>query len=133
MCCNLFWSSLGNVDVNTLKKVIKELTEEEKERRQRATLRPLLTEILNLHDFEVCLSLFFANFITQIYPTKAIAKLVMPEKAWAYYSAGADDEITMRENHLAYHRYNYSSAIYAFINSTVVSGLGLACSVMSPT
>jgi hypothetical protein len=29
----------------------------------------------------------------------------MPEKAWAYYSSAADDEITNRENHLAYHRY----------------------------
>lgn len=35
---------------------------------------------------------------------QAIAKLVMPEKAWAYYSSAADDEITNRENHLAYHR-----------------------------
>lgn len=31
----------------------------------------------------------------------------MPEKAWAYYSSAADDEITNRENHLAYHRYNH--------------------------
>jgi isopentenyl diphosphate isomerase/L-lactate dehydrogenase-like FMN-dependent dehydrogenase len=29
----------------------------------------------------------------------------MPEKAWAYYSSAADDEITNRENHAAYHRY----------------------------
>ena len=28
----------------------------------------------------------------------------MPEKAWAYYSSAADDEITIRENHAAYHR-----------------------------
>ena len=28
----------------------------------------------------------------------------MPEKAWAYYSSAADDEITNRENHAAYHR-----------------------------
>jgi L-lactate dehydrogenase (cytochrome) len=35
---------------------------------------------------------------------KAIAKQVMAEKAWAYYSSAADDEITNRENHAAYHR-----------------------------
>lgn len=35
---------------------------------------------------------------------KAIARAVMPEKAWAYYSSAADDEITHRENHAAYHR-----------------------------
>ncbi|KAG8734659.1 hypothetical protein FRC12_018432 [Ceratobasidium sp. 428] len=28
----------------------------------------------------------------------------MPEKAWAYYSSAADDEITHRENHAAYQR-----------------------------
>ena len=28
----------------------------------------------------------------------------MSEKAWAYYSSAADDEITIRENHNAYHR-----------------------------
>jgi L-lactate dehydrogenase (cytochrome) len=28
----------------------------------------------------------------------------MPPKGWAYYSSAADDEITHRENHLAYHR-----------------------------
>ena len=30
--------------------------------------------------------------------------MVMPEKAWAYYSSAAEDEITNRENHVAYHR-----------------------------
>jgi isopentenyl diphosphate isomerase/L-lactate dehydrogenase-like FMN-dependent dehydrogenase len=29
----------------------------------------------------------------------------MPEKAWAYYSSASDDEITIRENHAAFHRY----------------------------
>ena len=33
----------------------------------------------------------------------------MNEKAWAYYSSAADDEITIRENHAAYHRYVYGS------------------------
>ena len=28
----------------------------------------------------------------------------MPPRGWAYYSSAADDEITHRENHLAYHR-----------------------------
>lgn len=36
---------------------------------------------------------------------KAIARQVMAEKAWAYYSSAADDEITNRENHAAYHRH----------------------------
>jgi hypothetical protein len=35
---------------------------------------------------------------------KAIARVTMPEKAWAYYSSASDDEITNRENHAAFHR-----------------------------
>lgn len=35
---------------------------------------------------------------------QAVAKSVLPTGAWAYYSSGADDEITMRENRGAYQR-----------------------------
>ncbi|KAF5354686.1 hypothetical protein D9756_005491 [Leucocoprinus leucothites] len=77
---------LGPVDLDTVEKVEVKITDEEKARQQRAAAKPPLDEILNLHDFE------------------AIARQVMPEKAWAYYSSAADDEITNRENHAAYHR-----------------------------
>lgn len=33
-----------------------------------------------------------------------VAKSVLKPDAWAYYSSGADDEITLRENHSAFHR-----------------------------
>lgn len=33
-----------------------------------------------------------------------MAKSVLKPDAWAYYSSGADDEISMRENHNAFHR-----------------------------
>ncbi|EKM81155.1 hypothetical protein AGABI1DRAFT_112847 [Agaricus bisporus var. burnettii JB137-S8] len=77
---------LGPVDPETVEKVEVKITDQEKERQLRVAARPSLDEILNLHDFE------------------AIARLVMAEKAWAYYSSAADDEITNRENHFAYHR-----------------------------
>ncbi|KAJ7682434.1 FMN-dependent dehydrogenase-domain-containing protein [Mycena polygramma] len=77
---------LGPVEPDTVEKVVVEITDEEKARQQRISNRPPLDEILNLHDFE------------------NIAKQVLPEKAWAYYSSAADDEITHRENHAAYHR-----------------------------
>ncbi|CCF59833.1 hypothetical protein KAFR_0I00520 [Kazachstania africana CBS 2517] len=51
----------------------------------RANLPPL-ESILNLYDFE------------------RLASLILSNQAWAYYSSAADDEITLRENHLAYHR-----------------------------
>ncbi|WVR06812.1 hypothetical protein IAU60_003848 [Kwoniella sp. DSM 27419] len=49
-------------------------------------VKPPLEEILSLHDFE------------------AVARRTMGKRGWNYYSSGADDEITMRENHNAYHR-----------------------------
>lgn len=77
---------LGLLEPDTAEKVEVIITDTEKVRLERVSRRPPLSEVLNLHDFE------------------AIAKLVMPEKAWAYYSSAADDEITNRENHSAYHR-----------------------------
>ncbi|KAG6813297.1 hypothetical protein H0H92_012452 [Tricholoma furcatifolium] len=77
---------LGPVAPDTVEKVEITVTEEEKARQARVAARPPLSEILNLHDFE------------------AIARLTMADKAWAYYSSAADDEITNRENHAAYHR-----------------------------
>jgi L-lactate dehydrogenase (cytochrome) len=35
---------------------------------------------------------------------ETIAKKVMSDKAWAYYSSAADDEVTMRENKGAFGR-----------------------------
>lgn len=77
---------LGAVDPATIVKVVKEVTEEDRRRETALAARPSLDEILNLHDFE------------------AVAKRVLPAKAWAYYSSAADDEITIRENHNAYQR-----------------------------
>lgn len=35
---------------------------------------------------------------------QAVARSVLPDKAWAYYSSASDDEITIRENRAAYQR-----------------------------
>ena len=48
--------------------------------------RPPLNRIINLADME------------------QVASKVLSYKAWAYYRSAADDEITVRENHAAYHR-----------------------------
>ncbi|EIW80311.1 glyoxylate dehydrogenase [Coniophora puteana RWD-64-598 SS2] len=77
---------LGAVDPKTIIKVVKEVTAEEKRRQELLAARPSLDEIVNLHDFE------------------AVAKAILPAKAWAYYSSASDDEITIRENRAAYQR-----------------------------
>ncbi|GAA6060227.1 hypothetical protein JCM10212_002306 [Sporobolomyces blumeae] len=77
---------LGPVDMTGMKIVVKEETEEEKERKKRVANKPPISECLSLYDFE------------------AVAKSVLPTGAWAYYSSGSDDEVTMRENRSAYQR-----------------------------
>jgi len=49
----------------------------------------------------------------------------MPPKGWAYYSSAADDEITHRENHLAYHAFGpaaYPSGCETVDFSTTILG-----------
>ncbi|KAG8930219.1 hypothetical protein FRC01_003140 [Tulasnella sp. 417] len=77
---------LGPVDPSTVKQTPKELTAEQKQREERSRFKPSLDECLNLHDFE------------------AVAKATLPDKAWAYYSSAADDEITHRDNRAAFQR-----------------------------
>ncbi|KAF2457802.1 FMN-dependent dehydrogenase-domain-containing protein [Lineolata rhizophorae] len=77
---------LGEVDMGTVEQEKKEEDPEEQERQKRIATMPILEQCYNLMDFE------------------AVAKRVMKKTAWAYYSSGADDEITMRENHSAFHK-----------------------------
>jgi L-lactate dehydrogenase (cytochrome) len=92
------------VEPDTAEKVVVEITDEEKARQERISNRPPLDEILNLHDFEVLYFLVPCSAWSNK-AVKNIARQVLPEKAWAYYSSAADDEITNRENHAAYHRF----------------------------
>ncbi|KAG0688306.1 Cytochrome b2, mitochondrial precursor [Pichia californica] len=55
--------------------------------------KPPLSSIQNTYDFE------------------KIAKNILPREAWAYYSCGSDDEISMRENHYAYQRVYFKPRI----------------------
>lgn len=58
----------------------------EAERQAYIENKPSLEQCYNLLDFET------------------VAKRVMKRTAWAYYSSGADDEITLRDNHSAFQR-----------------------------
>lgn len=78
---------LGAVDPGSVEEKVREMTAEERETAERHTRKPPLSECLSLHDIET------------------VARYVLPDKAWMYYSSGADDEITMRANHNAYHRW----------------------------
>lgn len=60
--------------------------EDEASRLEYVENKPPLSSIQNVYDFE------------------QVAKNILPKDAWAYYSCGSDDEISMRENHYAYQR-----------------------------
>ena len=49
-------------------------------------VKPPLAAMLNTFDFE------------------SVARETMEPQAWGYYSSGGDDEITLRDNHLAFQR-----------------------------
>ncbi|KAI9091147.1 FMN-dependent dehydrogenase-domain-containing protein [Phlyctochytrium arcticum] len=73
---------LGDVDEKTLPKS----SESADQKARQMMERPALGSILNSFDFE------------------AVARKVLKPEAWAYYSSGADDELTLQENHAAFHR-----------------------------
>ncbi|CAD7069203.1 unnamed protein product [Tilletia caries] len=80
----------GKVDPATIPKEVATASAEKKISAQEALEKngeiPPLELCLNLYDFEV------------------IAKRVLKPAAWAYYSSGADDEVTMRDNARAFGR-----------------------------
>ncbi|KAI0821419.1 glyoxylate dehydrogenase [Irpex lacteus] len=105
---------LGVIDASTIAKVVKEVTEEEKQRQLALAARPPVENILNLHDFEV------------------IAKAVIPPKAWAYYSSASDDEITIRENRLAFQRVWFRPRILRDVSTVDWSTTILGCKSSLP-
>lgn len=64
-----------------------DITEDhDEERLERLENKPPISTMFNLSDFEY------------------ISKNILPASAWSYYSGGADDEITLRENNNAFQR-----------------------------
>jgi L-lactate dehydrogenase (cytochrome) len=79
--------------IGEFEEVEEELTPEEIDRLDRVDRKPPLSQIINIHDFET------------------VARQILPAAALAYYSSAADDEITLRENHNAYHRIFFNPKI----------------------
>lgn len=75
---------------------------------------PKLSSVFNLNDFE------------------AIARKILPDHAWAYYSGGSDDEITLRENHYAYHKYFFLPQVLVDTREVDVSTTMLGCKTSVP-
>ncbi|KAF2771525.1 hypothetical protein EJ03DRAFT_388274 [Teratosphaeria nubilosa] len=105
---------LGEVDMNTVEKEEKAEDPDEIERQERIKRMPILEQCYNLMDFE------------------AVAMTVMKKTAWAYYSSGADDEITMRENHSAFHRIWFRPRILQNVETIDLSTTMLGTKVSIP-
>ncbi|RJE17491.1 Cytochrome b2 [Aspergillus sclerotialis] len=105
---------LGEVDMSTVEQEEKEFDPEEADREQRIKQMPPLAACYNLMDFE------------------AVARKVMKKTAWAYYSSGADDEITMRENHSAFHKIWFRPRILVDVENVDTSTTMLGTNVSIP-
>ncbi|KAI9769992.1 MAG: hypothetical protein M1840_003703 [Geoglossum simile] len=105
---------LGEVDMGTVVRQQKDIDPGEEERLERIRRMPVLEQCFNLADFE------------------AVAKRVMKKTAWAYYSSGADDEITMRENHSAFHKIWFRPRILVDVENIDLSTTMLGTTVDVP-
>ncbi|KAL4985203.1 FMN-dependent dehydrogenase-domain-containing protein [Aspergillus falconensis] len=104
---------LGEVDMATVEQEEKAHDPEEEARQERIKCMPPLSACYNLLDFET------------------VARSVMKKTAWAYYSSGADDEITMRENHQAFQKIWFRPRILVDVENVDFSTkmLGAKCSI----
>ncbi|KXT09264.1 hypothetical protein AC579_2133 [Pseudocercospora musae] len=105
---------LGEVNMQTVEKEEKEEDPFEIERQERIKHMPILEQCYNLMDFE------------------AVARRVMKKTAWAYYSSGADDEITMRENHSAFHKIWFRPKVLVNVENVDLSTTMLGTKVSIP-
>ncbi|PWN97576.1 putative CYB2-L-lactate dehydrogenase [Tilletiopsis washingtonensis] len=106
---------LGEVDPATMKaEAKKEESQEEKQIARNKDELPPLDLCLNLYDFEV------------------VARKVLKGTAWAYYSSGADDEVTMRENNNAFGRIWFRPRILRDVSNINYSTSLLGCKSTLP-
>ncbi|KAK5998231.1 L-lactate dehydrogenase (cytochrome) [Cladobotryum mycophilum] len=102
---------LGPVDMSTVAHEAKAEDPDEVERLKRVAEKPLLEQCYNMHDFE------------------AVAQRVTKKQTWGYYSSAADDEITLCENHSAFHRIWFRPRILVDVANIDISTtmLGTKC------
>ncbi|KAK8199845.1 FMN-dependent dehydrogenase-domain-containing protein [Phyllosticta capitalensis] len=105
---------LGEVDMNTVEQEEKAEDPEEQARQERIKAMPILEQCYNLMDFE------------------AVARKIMKKTAWAYYSSGADDEITLRENHSAFHKIWFRPRVLVDVEKVDFSSTMLGTPVSIP-
>lgn len=102
---------IGETDVGGKSEADKQ---EEKARLENRKRMPNLSQFYNINDFE------------------AIAKKILTPDAWAYYSGGADDEVTLRENHYAFQKYFFSPKVLIDVRNVDISTTMLGVKTDAP-
>ena len=77
-------------------------------------VKPTIDKILNIYDFE------------------SVAANTMTEEGWGYYSSGADDEITLRENHTAFQRIWFKPRVMVNVKDVDISSKILGYNTSMP-
>lgn len=91
-----------------------ELDPNEAARQERIKCMPPIGACYNLLDFE------------------SVARNIMKKSAWAYYSSGSDDEITMRENRSAFQRIWFNPRVLVDVESIDITTTMLGVSSEAP-
>lgn len=73
------------------------------ERLENIENKPPISEVFRLSDFEY------------------VAKKILPDQAWFYYSSAADDEISLRENHNAFSRIFFKPRVLVDVSNVDIS------------
>lgn len=90
------------------------MIEEEIRSEQMRKRRPALLSILNLTEFEY------------------IAHKILPIHAWAYYSGGSDDEVSVRENNSSFGRYYFKPKVLVDVDDVDISTTMLGIPTSAP-
>ena len=69
--------------------------------------------------------------MVNIFDFEEVAKQVMKKESWDYYSSGGDDEICLRENHLAFQRIWLKPRVMVDVSNVNMRSdmLGYKCSI----
>ncbi|KAG5365911.1 Cytochrome b2 [Yarrowia sp. B02] len=105
---------LGEVTGEIAAEAEEEKTPEEKARLERFANRPPLSQMFNSFDFEY------------------VARHTMAPNGWAYYSSGSDDEITVRENHRAFHKIWFRPRVLVDVKTVDISTTMLGTKSSAP-
>ncbi|KAF4345131.1 L-lactate dehydrogenase (cytochrome) [Fusarium beomiforme] len=107
---------LGGIDVSAPAVSASEATEAKAQEQNEGTLmrKPKLSQCITISDFE------------------SVAQQAMKKSSWNYYSTGAEDEFTIRENNAAFQRIRFRPKVLVNVEKVDISTTMLGVRTSSP-